>query len=171
MHIMLRSVLVVSAGFLGLALALDNGVGLTPAMGYNTWDDFRCGGINASNLQKVADAMVKLGLDKLGYRYVSLDDCWAKSRDPKTGVIVPDPKAFPDGMKPVADYVHSKGWVACISSVAASEHIHYLALLCIAGSSSGFIPIVAKRPASAGQGPRDTNLSMQKRMPAGELII
>lgn len=35
------------------ACALDNGVGLTPAMGYNTWDDFRCGGINASNIEKV----------------------------------------------------------------------------------------------------------------------
>jgi hypothetical protein len=34
------------------AVALDNGVGLTPAMGYNTWDDFRCGGINASNLYR-----------------------------------------------------------------------------------------------------------------------
>ena len=42
--------------------------------GYNTWDDFRCGGINASNLHKVADALVALGLDKLGYRYISLDD-------------------------------------------------------------------------------------------------
>ena len=26
----------------GGCYALDNGVGLTPAMGYNTWDDFRC---------------------------------------------------------------------------------------------------------------------------------
>jgi alpha-galactosidase len=78
-------------------------------MGYNTWDDFRCGGINASNLMKVADAMVAQQLPELGYRYVSMDDCWAKSRDPTTGVIRPDPKAFPDGMKAVADYVHSKG--------------------------------------------------------------
>ena len=46
---------------LPLVNALDNGVGLTPAMGYNTWDDFRCGGINASNLYKVADAMVAQG--------------------------------------------------------------------------------------------------------------
>ena len=65
--------------------------------------DFRCGGINASNLYKVVDAMVKQGLPALGYKYISLDDCWAKTRDPKTGVIIPDPKAFPDGMKKVAD--------------------------------------------------------------------
>ena len=58
---------------------------------------------------RVADAMVAQKLPALGYKYLSLDDCWAKSRDPKTGVIIPDPVAFPDGMKPVADYVHSKG--------------------------------------------------------------
>lgn len=72
------------------------------------WDDFRCGGINASNLYKVADAMVAQKLPSLGYRYLSLDDCWAQSRDPKTGVIQPDPKAFPQGMKAVVDYIHQR---------------------------------------------------------------
>ena len=51
--------------------ALDNGVGLTPAMGYNTWDDFRCGGINASNLYKVADAMVANG-SCVDFRYLDV---------------------------------------------------------------------------------------------------
>ena len=49
-------------------VGLNNGVGKTPAMGYNTWDDFRCGGINARNVEKVADAIVRYGLDKLGYQ-------------------------------------------------------------------------------------------------------
>jgi alpha-galactosidase len=76
---------------------------------YNTWDDFRCGGINAENVKKVADAFIKYGLDKVGYEYVGIDDCWAKGRDKTTGVIIEDPKAFPDGMKSLVDYVHSKG--------------------------------------------------------------
>ena len=58
----------------------------------------------------VADAFVKYGLDKVGYEYIGIDDCWAVSRDKTTGEIVPDPKAFPDGMKAVADYVHAKGF-------------------------------------------------------------
>ncbi len=43
-------------------------------------------------------------------RYVNIDDCWASSRN-TTGDnrIIPDPAAFPNGMKAVADYVHSKG--------------------------------------------------------------
>ena len=72
---------------LGLATALDNGVGLTPAMGYNTWDDFRCGGINASNVRKVADAMVRSGLDRVGYRYLGLDDCLRAEHSALTGVV------------------------------------------------------------------------------------
>ena len=69
-------------------------------MGYNTWDDFRCGGINSTNVAKVADAIVRYGLDKVGYQYLGLDDCWATSRDEATGAIVPDPTAFPGSHRP-----------------------------------------------------------------------
>ena len=78
--------------------------------GYNTWDDFRCGGINASNVMAVADKFVKYGLDKVGYEYIGIDDCWAVSRDKVTGEIVPNHEAFPDGMKALADYVHGRGF-------------------------------------------------------------
>lgn len=71
--------------------------------------------------------MVAQGLDKLGYQYVNMDDCWsATSRDSNGQLQVhrppltvptplfsrhrqPDPKRFPLGMKELADYVHSKG--------------------------------------------------------------
>jgi alpha-galactosidase len=42
-----------------------------------------------------------------GYEYLVIDDCWASDRG-EDGVLIPDPAAFPDGMKAVADYVHSK---------------------------------------------------------------
>merc|ERR1740121_843530 len=104
-----RSISAAAAVLALRAEGLDNGVGLTPAMGYNTWNDFRCDGIKAENVQKDADAIVAHGLDKVGYEYVNIDDCWAVSRNETTGVIVEDPEAFPEGMKAVADYVHSKG--------------------------------------------------------------
>lgn len=95
--------------FLGLLQgeALKNGLGQTPAMGYNTWNDFQCEGVSARNISKVADKMVALGLPKLGYKYLIIDDCWAVGRT-TAGVLIPDPEAFPDGMKSVADYVHAK---------------------------------------------------------------
>ena len=41
-------------------------------MGYNTWDDFRCGGISAANVMKVADAFERYGLKKYGYEYIGI---------------------------------------------------------------------------------------------------
>ena len=87
-------------------LCLDNGLGLTPQMGWNSWNHFHCK-INQSVVEQTADTIVSLGLDKLGYKYVNVDDCWAKSRDEK-GVVQPDPVSFPDFGKMI-DYVHSKG--------------------------------------------------------------
>ena len=52
--------------------------------------------------------MVSEGLAALGYTYLNVDDCWSAGRD-AAGRLVPDPKAFPQGMKPLVDYVHSKG--------------------------------------------------------------
>ena len=50
------------------ARALDNGLARTPQMGYNTWNDYRCKDINATNIAAVADAMVSNGLRDAGAR-------------------------------------------------------------------------------------------------------
>ncbi len=49
------------------------------------------------------------GTQGAGYQYVNLDDCWALPSRDADGKLVPDPVRFPDGIKAVADYVHSKG--------------------------------------------------------------
>ena len=82
-------------------------MGLKPQMGFNTWNRFHCD-INEQLARDTADAIVDKGLDKLGYVYLNLDDCWQVSRD-NNSVIVADPKTFPSGMKALADYVHEKG--------------------------------------------------------------
>lgn len=61
------------------------------------------------------------GLLAAGYKYLTIDDCWAISRDANTGKIVEDPALFPSGMKSVADYVHSKGLKFGIYSNAGRE--------------------------------------------------
>lgn len=90
--------------------SLDNGLGRNPVMGYNTWYDFECSNISAVNIRRVTDRMTELGLLQLGYEYINIDDCWAVGRNSVTLEVIPDPSAFPDGMKAVADYVHSKGF-------------------------------------------------------------
>ena len=91
---------------LGLITCLDNGLGLTPQMGWSSWNKFHCN-INESLIYDTIDALNKSGLIELGYNYINLDDCWQISRD-ENGVIVPDPH-FPNGIKPLVDYAHSKG--------------------------------------------------------------
>jgi alpha-galactosidase len=88
-------------------LALNNGLGKTPQMGWNSWNHFGCN-INENLIHDTITAINATGLAAAGYKYVNMDDCWAGSRD-SNGNIVPDTKAFPHGIKPLADYAHSLG--------------------------------------------------------------
>ena len=81
----------------------------TPPMGFNTWNTFG-ENINEKIIKETADAMVEKGLLDAGYEYLVIDDCWSeRERDLESGKIVPDKIKFPNGMKAVSDYVHSKG--------------------------------------------------------------
>ena len=91
---------------------------LTPPMGWNSWNKFRCD-INESLIRETADAMAANGMKAAGYQYVNIDDCWHGTRD-SLGFIRPDPDRFPSGMKALADYVHSKGLKLGIYSDAGS---------------------------------------------------
>ena len=79
----------------------------TPPMGWNSWNTFSWN-IHADLIKTSADAMVETGLKDAGYEYIVIDDCWSL-RERQNGRLVPDPEKFPEGMKAVADYVHSKG--------------------------------------------------------------
>lgn len=81
---------------------------MTPPMGWNSWNTFTWN-INEALIKETADAMVESGLKDAGYEYVVIDDCWSLRQRDKNGCLVPDPEKFPNGMKAVADYVHSKG--------------------------------------------------------------
>jgi alpha-galactosidase len=85
------------------------GLALTPPMGWNSWNTFQTN-ISEQLVKETADLFVSSGMKEAGYLYIVLDDGWmAKERDSITGDLVPDPKKFPNGMKAVIDYVHSKG--------------------------------------------------------------
>jgi alpha-galactosidase len=87
--------------------ALDNGLALTPPMGWNSWNKFACN-VSEDLIKQAANAMVSSGMKDAGYRYVVIDDCWQVDRDAQ-GNIVADAKRFPSGMQALADYVHGKG--------------------------------------------------------------
>ncbi|XP_071951374.1 alpha-N-acetylgalactosaminidase-like isoform X5 [Antedon mediterranea] len=97
---------------------LDNGLALTPPMGWMSWERFRCN-IDCKNqpndcigeklFMDMADRMVEDGFKDAGYEYVNIDDCWASKERDSAGKLQADPDRFPSGIKKLADYVHSRG--------------------------------------------------------------
>lgn len=82
---------------------------MTPPMGWNTWNTFG-GNINEKLIKETAQVMIDSGMQKAGYVYIVLDDCWsAKERD-ANGNLVADPEKFPGGMKALGDFLHAKGF-------------------------------------------------------------
>jgi hypothetical protein len=102
------------------AFAEDNGVGLTPAMGWSSWSFLRHGP-TAANVEAQAQAMVTSGLAGAGYQYVNVDDFWyiCPGREgpavDQWGRWVVNAHSFPpsssgeNGIKVVAGYVHHLG--------------------------------------------------------------
>ena len=97
----------------------------TPPMGWNSWNTF---GENISEqlIFETADKMVEEGLLDLGYEYLVIDDCWAEKERDENGRLVPDHTKFPNGMKAVADYVHSKGlkfgMYSCVGNLTCGKY-------------------------------------------------
>lgn len=98
--------------------ALDNGLALTPPMGWLSWERFTCitdckndpeNCISERLYKDMADRMVADGYKDAGYEYVNIDDCWMEHDRDSNGRLVPDHERFPSGIKGLADYVHSKG--------------------------------------------------------------
>ena len=89
------------------AMSLDNGLALTPPMGWNSWNTFRLD-INEDLVKDMADVFVKKGLKDAGYEYIVIDDGWQIDRDDEGNIIV-NPDKFPSGIKALADYIHAKG--------------------------------------------------------------
>ena len=102
--IVLAAMLVVSRAIIA---APDDGRAATPPMGWNSWNKFGCD-VSESLIREMADAMVSTGMQRAGYQYIVIDDCWQVDRTAE-GQIVPDPQRFPNGMRPLGDYIHARG--------------------------------------------------------------
>lgn len=100
------------------AHSLDNGLALTPPMGWMAWERFRCNVdckndphncISESLFMTMADLLVSEGYADVGYKVVSMDDCWIASKRDAEGKLQPDSSRFPSGLKALGDYYHAKG--------------------------------------------------------------
>ncbi len=114
----------------GMAWAEKNGLEQKPVLGWSSWS-FLGEYPTAAKMEAQAQALRLSGLQEIGYNYVNLDDWWYEcpggpdigpkgtpgSQGPNVGRYgrwVIDPSKFPphgdtNGIKAVADYVHSLG--------------------------------------------------------------
>lgn len=91
----------------------------TPLMGWASWNQF---GVNIDEklLKKQADAMVAAGLAAAGFRYINIDDGFFNKRY-ADGILRIDSVKFPNGMKSLVDYIHSKSLKAGFYSEAGEN--------------------------------------------------
>jgi alpha-galactosidase len=97
----------------GSALALDNGAGLRPPMGWSSWcTEGSCGRdyCDETEVQAMANTMLSNGMHSLGWNFIVLDDCWAYDRDPATGQLTWDPERFPSGMPALTQWLHDRNF-------------------------------------------------------------
>ena len=90
-----------------------NNLARTPYMGWNTY--YGLGStFTEQTIKDEADALVNRGLAAAGYNYVWIDGGWWDGTRDAAGNIVANASQWPDGMKAVADYIHSRGLKAGI---------------------------------------------------------
>lgn len=92
---------------------------LPPVMGWSSWNTYRIH-ISEELIKRQTDAMAAQGLQESGYSYINIDDGFFDGRD-EQGNLKIHPERFPNGLKVVADYIHSKGFKAGIYSDAGSN--------------------------------------------------
>ncbi len=87
-----------------------------PIFMYNTWNPFNFN-INSKLIREIADVTSKAGVE-----YLIMDDGWQNTY----GDWLADKQKFPDGLKPVCDYIISKGmkpgiWISFAHVTDTSE--------------------------------------------------
>ena len=118
---------VLALGMSSMTFAGNENVFDPPVMGWSSWNTYRVN-INEALIKKQADAMVQKGLKDAGYNYVNVDDGFFGWRD-EHGTMQTHPERFPNGLKGVADHIHSLGLKAGIYSDAGSNTCGFSALL------------------------------------------
>ena len=102
-----------------LALPLSATADNPPLMGWSSWNTYGFQ-INDSVIMAQADAMVALGFKECGYNHINIDDGFFGGRD-ENGKLLIHPTRFPNGLRPLVDYIHGKGLKAGIYSDAGAN--------------------------------------------------
>ncbi|HNY32318.1 MAG TPA: alpha-galactosidase [Fibrobacteria bacterium] len=120
MKIQKTSILAATAGLAILAAGTAGAqTPRKPLMGWSSWNLYY-EDITEAKIKKQADAMVTSGLAAAGYDHINIDDGFFDGRN-ADGSLRINATRFPNGFKPVVEYIHSKGLKAGFYSDAGSN--------------------------------------------------
>lgn len=105
---------------MGVCVSLPTFAFRPPTMGWSSWNTFALD-INEDVILGQAEAMVKTGLAKAGYKYINIDDGYFLPHNKETKVLGVRKDRFPNGMRHVADEIHKLGLKAGIYSDAGAN--------------------------------------------------
>src|SRR4030043_1751034 len=88
--------------------ALEDGLALTPPMGWYPWNIFGEEPQNEKLIKEIVDALVSSGLKEAGYSYVGPDEgiCFYLRAD---GQLTPTLERYPGGLRGRGDTIHKRG--------------------------------------------------------------
>ena len=88
--------------------AADDGLALTPPMGWYPWNEFGQEPQNEKLIKEIVDALVSSGLKEAGYEYVGPDEGICFYRD-AGGKLTSNLERYPSGLRGLGDYIHKRG--------------------------------------------------------------
>ena len=90
------------------ARAAEDGLALTPPMGWYPWNEFGQEPQNENLIKEIADALVRSGMKDAGYTYVGPDEgiCFSRGAD---GRLTSNLARYPSGLRGLGDYIHQRG--------------------------------------------------------------
>ena len=88
--------------------AADDGLAMTPPMGWYPWNSFGQEPQNERLVKEIVDALVSSGMKEAGYTYVGPDEgiCFARGED---GHLKTNRDRYPSGLRGLGDFVHRRG--------------------------------------------------------------
>ncbi len=88
--------------------AAQDGLALTPPMGWYPWNEFGQAPQNEKLIKQIADALISSGMKEAGYVYVGPDEgiCFSRGAD---GKLTSNLARYPSGLRGLGDYIHQRG--------------------------------------------------------------
>ena len=100
--------------------AAEDGLALTPPMGWYPWNIFGEEPQNEKLIKEIVDALVSSGLKEAGYSYVGPDEgiCFYRGDD---GLLTSNLERYPSRLRGLGDYIHRKGLKYALYTDAGSR--------------------------------------------------